>query len=202
MGFVVVSKVMGDLNGDRLSDIAVHIKGTSPRFITKLSNDEYDANPRVLIILFKTAVGNGYQLIEQNNKLITTPDSPAMTEPFQRMSIAKGILKLELELWTSAGSWGATNGTYKLRYQNGRFFLIGADREDYRRNDIEMTTRSYNFLTGKVKYINKIRPTIENPSAYDRKPIIKWRKIPRLQLRPLKDLGPAFSWEVERDYFI
>ena len=99
----------------------------------------------------------------------------------------------------SAGGYGVTDGSYRFRYQNGQFFLIGVDLEDYRRNFVEMYSQSFNFLTQKVKSTEGIRKDIENARASYRPPIIKWRTLPQLTPRALKDLGPAFSWEIEPD---
>ena len=200
-GYKIVSKIYGDLNGDKLPDVALHIRGTFGRFITKLDFQEYDSNPRILVILFREN-GVGYRLAERSNKFITTPDSPAMSEPFQRMSIVNRVLKLDFELWLSAGGWGATNGSYRFRYQKGQFFLIGADREDYMRNSIEIYMESYNFLTRKIKSTEGIRKDIENAQASYRRPKIKWRTLHHIKLRTLKDLGPAFSWEIEHGTFL
>ena len=200
--FNLVSQVSGDLNGDKLPDIALHIKGSSSRFITKLDFNEYDANPRILLILFKENNQKGYGLAEQSNTFIITPDSPARSEPFQGMSIKKGVLKIAFELWLSAGGWEATNATYKFRYQNHQLFLIGADREDYMRNSIETYKESYNFLSRKVKITEGLRKDIENPETYKTKTTIKWRQLPQVKPRGLKDLGPAFSWEIEPGYFL
>ncbi len=201
-GFDLISQVSGDLNGDRLTDIALHIKGNSARFITKLDFNEYDTNPRILLILFREHDRKGYRLAEQSNKFITTPESPANSEPFQGMSIKNGILQIDLELWLSAGGWGATNASYKFRYQDGHFFLIGADREDYMRNSIETYKESYNFLTGKVKSTAGMRKDVGNPRAKKSKSLVSWRPLQNVGLRDLKDLGPAFSWEIQPGYFL
>ena len=202
-GYKIVSQAAGDLNGDRLPDIALHIKGIFKRFVTKREyQQEIDTNPRILLILFRENNKGGYRLAEQSNVFITTPDSPARAEPFRSMSIRNGILKLDFELWLSAGGWGATNAAYKFRYQQGQFFLIGVDREDYMRNSKEIYSESYNFLTCKVKSTEGIRKNIENARVSYRPPIIKWRTLPQLKPRALKDLGPAFSWEIEADTYL
>lgn len=200
--FDLVSKVRGDLNGDAKPDVALHIKGTFSKFITKLEyGSDFDTNPRILIILLAEKGQRGYRLAVQNNYFVPTPDSPTDAEPFQGMSIRRGVLRLDFELWQSMGSWAATNASYKFQYRNEEFVLIGADREDYMRNSYDSTALSYNFLTGRVKTVDGPRRDLEsNPEPIRKK--ITWSKLRNIKPRALKDLRAAFSWEIEPDIFI
>ena len=200
--FESVSQVTGDLNGDDLPDAALYVKGVNSRFITKLDYSQYDANPRILLILFQEANGGGYRLAERSDRFIMTPDSPAMLEPFQSMTIKNRVLQINFELFLSAGGWGATNASHKFRYQNGKFYLIGADREDYMRNAVEIYKESYNFLTRKVKSTEGIRQGIEEAEKYDQKVKIRWRRLSNVRMRTLSELGLAFSWEISRGTFL
>jgi hypothetical protein len=103
----IISKANGDLNGDKIADSAIVIKGSDAKFLNKndgLGNPEYDTNPRMLIVLFKNAVENRYEVAEQSNSFILIPDSPTMTEPFKSVKIKNGVLWLDFEQWYSAGS--------------------------------------------------------------------------------------------------
>ena len=203
-GFEIVKSVSGDLNGDRIPDIAVHIIGTSKKFLYKndgLGSDIHDTNPRMLLILFKKKSG-GYTLAEQNNNFVIAPMSPVSTEPFQTMSIKNGVLRVEFELWQSAGSWGATNATYKFKFINSKFILIGVDRQDYMRNDSTYETHSFNFLTKKLKITTGVRSELdEEDPARRTKPMIVWKSF-KAKRRSLASHGPAFGWEIEPDISI
>ncbi|MEQ1642911.1 MAG: hypothetical protein ABL959_05655 [Pyrinomonadaceae bacterium] len=201
-GFEIYSQVSGDLNGDELPDAVLYLKGISNHFITKLDFGEYDVNPRILIVLFQDTSGRGYRLEERNDRFMATPDSPSHSEPFQSMSIKNRVLQMEFELWQSMGSWGASNATYKFRYQNRKVSLIGADREDYMRNAVEIYKESYNVLTRKVKSTEAIRKDIEDADKYAKKEKIQWRRLSNVRMRTLTELGPAFSWEISRGTFL
>ena len=97
----------------------------------------------------------------------------------------KGVLEISLSMFRSAGSYGAGKNTYKFRYQNGDFYLIGLDEDYYMRNTGEAQTDSYNYLTGKHQHVtfNMFDDSVKKRET--------WRNIPR---KPLRKLG---SWEME-----
>lgn len=197
-GFEVVGKATGDLNADGLADAAVHIKGTSKKFMNKnegLGSDVFDTNPRILVILFKDAGSGEFKLAEQSNTFIIAPDSPVSSEPFQEISIKNNVLNIEFELWQSAGGWGMTRAMYRFRYRSGEFQLIGADSTEAMRNSGEMETRSYNFLT------NRVRVSTGNFSS-DKNRKVRWRNLRKAPLKTFKTFPRPFEWEVERDSFI
>lgn len=203
-GFKVFKSASGDLNEDGHKDAALVVIGTSEKFLYNSKDGwvkDFDTNPRILLILFKEPKNGGYKLIAQNNSYIPSQDSPSQSEPLQNLSIRRGVLRLDFEIWYSMGSWGATNSNHKFRYQNGEFFLIGADREDYMRNDSTTNISSYNFSTMRVKRVEKTRENLDSRPAF-RKPIITWERIRNSKIRRLSELGQAFSWEIEKDAFI
>jgi hypothetical protein len=191
-------KATGDLNGDKIQDAVLVVQGTRAEFIQKndgLGGDEFNTNPRMLIIIFKNAPENRYELIEQSKTFIITPDSPTMTEPFQSVKIRNGVLQLDFEIFYSAGSWGTSQSSYKFKYINGEFALIGADKIESMRNTGETETRSYNFLT------NKMSVTTKNFS--DDAKVKTKRKTYRVgKLKTFRTFAKPFDWEIERDYFL
>lgn len=191
----ILGETKGDLNGDKIADAALVITGTDSKFITKndgLGTDMFDTNPRMLIVLFGTS--NGFKLAEKSISFIASSDYPTMEEPFDSIEIKTGTLQIKQHIFMSAGGWGTSNYTYKLRYQNGDFALIGADTTSVQRNSGEMETRSYNFLTRKVK-ISK--GTIENDKSK-----VSFRNFKMTKLQTLKNYPKPFEWEVEKDFFI
>ncbi len=197
-GFKIVKSASGDLNGDKTADTALHLIGTFKQFLNKnenLGSDVFDTNPRMLVILFRDKIGGAFSLAEQSNTFIITPDSPVSSEPFQDISIKAGILKIDFELWQSAGGWGATNASYKFRFQNGEFALVGAERTDYMRNTGKSEKLSYNFLTGRV---NATTGNISN----NKKRKSTWKKIKIDKLRNFKTFPTPFEWEIEPGTFI
>lgn len=203
-GFKVVKSARGDLNGDGQKDIAMHIVGTSEKFLYTSKDGwvkEFDTNPRILLILFKESKKGGYRLVAQNNEFIPFPDSPSQSEPIQDLQIRKGVLHLDMEIWYSMGRWEAANLTYKFRFQNGDFYLIGTDREDYVRHDFMTNVSSYNFSTMRVKRVEKVRESSVRPLE-SRRAVITWERLQNISIRRLSEMGPAFSWEIEQHLFI
>lgn len=153
----ILEKVQGDLNADGLTDLALIIESTDPKNIVaneNLGSNQLNTNPRQLLVLLKKS--KGYQLASSNSSLPTEGDveSPCLEDPMgegETLSIQKGLLKISFHYWLSCGSWYVTNTSYTFRYQNQKFKLIGFDSDDFHRASGDITERSINFLTGKVK---------------------------------------------------
>lgn len=190
-----VAKAEGDLNGDKIEDCALVIKANLSKFLNKhdgLGSNPFDTNPRILVILFKDQAG--YRIVTQSNTFIVAPDSPTMTEPFQDVGIKNGVLELSFELFASAGSWSMTSSSYRFKFLHGEFVLIGADKTDSMRNSGEMESRSYNFLTGKLKV------STGNFSSDREK--VRWKTYRLKKLKTLDTFKAPFSWKLERDYYL
>lgn len=152
----IIEIARGDLNHDGMEDIVLVIEENNRKNI--IHNDGFgspnlNTNPRALLVLFKTA--QGYQLISKNKKLPSEndADSPCLADPLDdgAVTIAKGILKINLHYWLSCGSWYVTNNTFSFRYQNQGFKLIGFDQMSFHRASGEKSSLSINFSTGKMK---------------------------------------------------
>ena len=175
----ILEKVQGDLNQDGQADIALIIEDTNPdHFVSNagLGTNVLNVNERKLLVLFKQP--SGYQLIASNHSLPTEGDaeSPCLADPLgetEALSIQKGVLKIHLHYWLSCGSWYVTNHIYTFRYQDRAFKLIGYDVNDFHRASGDITARSINFITGKVK-----STTGENEFAESTQPVkVQWSTL-------------------------
>ncbi|WP_429082640.1 hypothetical protein [Aeromonas bivalvium] len=143
-GHVLFEKIEGDLNRDGQADTVLIIKGTDPG---KRLVDEYrgalDRNRRGLIIAFKQ--GDHYALALENLACFSSEqeDGGVYFAPELWLSIDKGILHIHY----GHGRYG--DWSYKFRYQDAGFTLIGYDDSDNRGPLIERMT-SINFSTRKV----------------------------------------------------
>jgi hypothetical protein len=72
--------------------------------------------------------------------------------------------------------------------------LIGADKTDSMRNSGEMESRSYNFLTSKLKVST-------GKFSSDREKI-RWKTYKLKKLKTLDTFKAPFSWKLERDYYL
>ncbi|OTG66163.1 hypothetical protein B9T25_10155 [Acinetobacter sp. ANC 4470] len=168
----ILEKVRGDLNQDDQADIALIIEDTNPdNFVANagLGSDVLNVNERKLLVLFKQP--SGYQLIASNHSLPTEGDaeSPCLADPLgesEVLSIQKGVLKIHLHYWLSCGSLYVTNHIYAFRYQEHAFKLIGYDMNNFHRASGDITARSLNFMTDKVK-----TTTGENEFAESTQPV-------------------------------
>ena len=190
-----VGKAQGDLNGDKLEDCALVIKANLSKFLNKndgLGSNPFDTNPRILVILFKEQ--DGYRIAKQSNTFIVAPDSPTQEEPFQAVSIKKGVLELSFQLFSSAGSWAMTSSSYRFKLLNGEFVLVGADKTDSMRNSGEMESRSYNFLTSRLK--------VSTGKVSSDREKVRWRTYRLKKLKTLDTFKAPFSWKIESDYYL
>jgi len=148
-----VSKT-GDLNGDKVPDVAMVLHGQDPKLVLRdypgQASETFDTNPRILAVAFGKP-GGGYRLALQNATLIPRRDNPSMDDPFEGgLEIARGVLRVKIYLFMSAGGWTTFNADYAFRWQNGRFELIGYDRGEVHRGSGETTDISINFSTGRM----------------------------------------------------
>ncbi len=194
----IMDQAKGDLNGDKVDDLALVVKGNLAKFKQKntgLGTDMFDTNPRMLLVYFKNPQSNEFKLVESSNTFIQIPDAPTMDEPFDGVGINKGLLNCVFKVFYSAGSWGTSNTCYKFRYQNNHFVLVGADSTDAMRNTGETNTYSFNFLTGKM---SRQTGNLFN----DQKSKTIWKRIPHNQLKPLSSFKRIYEWKIDRDLYL
>ncbi len=191
-GWSVLGKASGDLNGDKISDEALVIRANIAKYKqknTSLGTNEYDTNPRLLLVLLKNSVGGGYRLADQTKNIVAGADFPTMDEPFEKIVIKNNVLEIFVQSFYNAGSWSASNTVYKFQDKDGAFVLIGAEHDEVQRNTGEESSYSYNFLSGKVRIASK---TIESNLAKR----VSWKKIPKRKLRKFADFKTLYEWEV------
>lgn len=193
----VMATASGDLNADGIPDCVAVMKGTDRRFIHKnegLGSDEFDTNARILAVAFAEGDG-GFRLHVQNNSFIISAGAPTLTEPFQEVTVEKGILTFLFEEFYSAGSWSMGNQKYKFRYQNNEMTLIGVDQTSVKRNTGDSVTRSYNLSTGRM--------TVETGHISSvGKGRLERRKFRVRPLPTLRNVKPMFTWKIEKDVII
>ena len=196
-GWTILDSTKGDLNKDGMDDMAfvLQYKDSVPIAITEYAEiDTVIAQPRMLLMVFKDTNSSQYNLTEQSNTFILTHDNPNMEEPFQGISISKGILKIEFNIFMNAGGWDTFTNIYKFRYQDKEFKLVGADYHNVNRGSGETEDRSYNFITREVKV------STGTISSYKLK--TKWRTLAGKELQTFQTFRQPFSWKVEKDFYL
>jgi len=192
----VLAVEYGDLNKDGIKDVVFVIQDFNPQNVKTnegLGIDSIDLNPRILGIYFGTKKGiYRQQLI--SNQFIILRDSPVMDEPFDGIVISdEGVLCINFHFWFSAGSWTMSNHTYKFRYQNKVFALIGYESEEIHRASGDTKAYSINFLSKKIK-INTGNISGEEPESEE------WKSFELDKLKTIQSIGVPFNWEVNGVY--
>ena len=156
-GWALEQSVTGDLNADGADDLVMLLRMADPKIVLSNSGgmreDPFDSNPRILAIAFADASG-GYRLALQNHSLIARRTEPALDDTVDgsdSLAIERGAVKVRLNFFMSAGGWTMFNATYRFRYQNGRFELIGFDRVTTQRNTGDLRIVSINYPAGVAK---------------------------------------------------
>jgi hypothetical protein len=196
-GWALLDTAMGDLNKDGIADIALVIQFRDSARITLIGYNDVDtvfAQPRMLLIAFYNNNGKEFHLVEQSNTFILSHDDPNMEEPFQDISITKGILQIDFNIFMNSGGWGTFINSYKFRYESNEFKLIGADYHYINRGSGETEDRSYNFLTRRVK--------ISKGTISSDKSKTKMQTISTTELKTFKTYIQPFSWKIEKDFYL
>lgn len=178
----VLNKVEGDLNGDQQPDLALIIENNAPQNIVatgSLDGTELNLNNRKLLILFKNH--DGYRLVASNSTLPTEDDqeSPCLSDPLKKdsLSIENNQLKITLNYSWICGSWYAADYIFKFKYQNKHLKLIHYDALNFNHGSTQTYTRSFNFLTGKIKNTSE---NTSNKNGFENKAPtqqISWSKL-------------------------
>lgn len=183
----IVSTAKGDLNKDGIEDLVLIVKDNDAS--NRIKNESLgpgilDVNSRNLLILFKDKSGN-YTLADSNsNGFIPSEnlaEDPCLEDPFNGVSIVKNILILKFNYWYSCGSSSSSSITYKFRYQNNNFELIGADYSSYSRFTGDQWNTSINFS------IKKKEVTTGLNEFHESNPVTTKSSIEISELFKLKD---------------
>lgn len=187
----------GDLNNDGLEDIALVIRSDDPKLVIKdpenWGNDTFDSNPRTIIIALAEK-GAGYRRVGINHLLIPRIEDPVIDDPFedQNLTIKKGLLKLTIRLWMSAGGWTTHSTNYTFRYRDGAMRLIGYDKNEVDRGSGEETKTSINYLTGKM--------SIGVGSIEHDRVKTQWTRLGRKPLIRLDDMEHGWEFDPTQGY--
>jgi hypothetical protein len=177
-GWTVEAKAVGDLDKDGNEDVVFVLHETDPAKVLKnegLGVPELDTNPRILGAAFRE--GTGYRLVLENSTLIPRHIEPVLEDPFSDggIEVARNAFSVTLNSFSSAGSWEAGNAKLTFRWQNGRFELIGWQRNTVMRNTGAMENKSANFSTG---VLETGKGSIENDRTKITKKKIALKPIP------------------------
>jgi hypothetical protein len=190
-GWTILDSATGDLNNDNHYDAAVILQHIDSTLLIKKDNDfDFEdtvvTQPRVLILLFRNAADNLFNLIKQSNTFILTHDNPFTDDPYQLISIKRGILQIDFYWYPTSGNWFNTTA-YKFRYQKSNFFLIGADYEESNKASHDFNRHSYNFLARKMTSTNG---NWDKKTAKSKTEVLDFRN-----LKTIETIKRPYDWE-------
>lgn len=198
-GWTVLDSAYGDLNNDNKNDLAVIFQGKdSIENIMEYEDgleDSTASQPRILAIFFYNSSTQKYQLIEQNNSFILNHYAANMEDPYKSMEIDKRVLSLKFEIFDYTASLFMTTLTYKLRYQNIDFVLIGAENYTVDRGTSDYENSSFNFLSKKWS-MTKGNVLKDGPAK------VEWHTLDLKELKTLKTIGKPNTWEIIQGTFL
>ena len=112
----------GDLNGDGEADIAFVLRQDAPEKIKKNNSGPgvpvYNTNPRILAVALFERARNRYRLIVENPGILPGQLEPTIDDPFDRIKIQRGQLRVETHFWANAGSY--LSSTTRLFFSHTR----------------------------------------------------------------------------------
>lgn len=143
----------GDLNDDGLDDLLLVLKEENPANL--MTNEpatpgmpEWDANPRLLAILFAQSNG-GYGLALQSNDFLPRHEDPCIDDPFGGAEIEDGTVRVMFHFWANAGSWYTSGTKYTFKYLEKSFHLVAFANFTYKRNTGESWDIELDYVLGK-----------------------------------------------------
>lgn len=139
----IISKAVGDLNNDKLIDIAVVIEYT----IDHKTNDdeEWTGQPRILFVIFKNKDGTYKLSVQSANIIMRSDEGGVYGDPFEGIEYSRGSIVIS-SYGGSAWRWGFTD---RYRFQNNGWYLIGKTELSEYTLTGESETIDTNCLTGK-----------------------------------------------------
>jgi len=158
----IIAQANGDLNSDGQVDTALIIQSKNPKMLN-----------RKLVVFFKQ---------ENSFRQIITQDLPKWTYRADEncvddallgggLEIKNNILDIIFNDMNTCSNWYGQASTYRFKWINSQFKLIGFEYWFINKTDGELKTYSGNFLTKRLK------TTIGNEFKDNVKPKESWKKL-------------------------
>jgi hypothetical protein len=160
----------GDLNKDSIDDLAVVFETATKKHGTP--------KERVLVIALGSAEG-AYVPLLANDRFILKKSRSGEKDPFDGIEILHRVLQVD---FSGALGWD-WDASYKFRFDNGDFYLIGSEHHSTQQSD---PSNEYHLIT----YYPTSKYEVTKPRR--RKELIALENPKKLKLR---EVGPARTFE-------
>lgn len=176
-GYDTLATTKGDLNKDNIEDYVLVLKST----------EEDKENPpetpqRILLVLLQSS--GGLALAAKSDSAILCKDCGGIFgDPFEGISITKGVLSVS-HYGGSAWRWGST---YKFRYQQNDFYLIGETTHSYW--NVSMCEKLNEFAATHYKDVNLLTGAYVEKKVSEEGCKLLINKKGKQKVQPLKKLN-------------
>lgn len=199
-GWKIIQEIEDDLNKDSLKDTVVVIENVDQKLEDGSLCEKNNECPRSILVLFQKS-GENYELsIRSDKAILLANEGGVFGDPYDAIKVDNGSLLIN---FYGGSNWRWSN-SYRFRYQNNDWFLIGATLYEYfnvyscvdKKTDI-------NFLTGKKQEITSNKWN-NYYNQNDNEPCIRneeWFNIKDNKLIKLSDFKAnsfnlnIFNWE-------
>ncbi|RZL49897.1 MAG: hypothetical protein EOP00_06210 [Pedobacter sp.] len=194
-----IDTAFGDLNNDKLEDLAVILEYNLPITENRAYGDnETDLikefqKPRILAIYFKNAANGKYILAHQNNNFILRAnEGGSLGDPLKKINIVANRLQLKFE---GGANWRWILN-YEFKYQNHNWNLVKANNIYYNAISGEMTNRLYNFQARKMRLISG------NLSDQEGNNLVNEETLIFSDFKTFANFKKPWTWEISTDNFL
>ncbi len=187
-GWNIISNSEGDINLDKLNDVAIVIEKTL-QILKQGDSVPSDVTKRILSIFVKRKEGTYFKTLQSDTFIIAKEG--LMSEPFQGIAITdRGELEINFQIWKEKSKWFVSNHSYKFLLQNNKLDLVQYDSNETNRETGNSTDYSIDFLLKKMSiqnynFKNEKPPTSEN------------RKFKLDFIKNIETLKEPFQWEFQ-----
>jgi hypothetical protein len=177
-GYDTITVAKGDLNKDSKEDIVLVLH--DKREDTADPGSEINENHRPLVVLLKT--DDGWKVGAKSvNVIMCKGCGGVYGDPFNQITITNGVITID-QYGGSNWRWGYT---YKFRYQEGEFYLIGLTKDSYSVfggkgcEEIGSANRDFediNFVTGqreRLQTSEDCKELLNKTDKIKKKPLVK-----------------------------
>lgn len=167
--WILVYYALGDINHDGKDDAIMVIENTDPAFLKRnrrLGPKILNMNPRQMLVLFQTQTG--YQEMLRVANGFPTEHSfqkPCLADPLVeagKINIEDGLVKVALNYTLKCSGYNTTKHTFKFRYENTRFRLVGFNTMQLERISGDATEHNFDYLAGQ-------KTTVTGINIYEKK---------------------------------
>jgi hypothetical protein len=178
-GYDTLAIARGDLNNDKLEDLALVLR--SVKEVEKDADPNVEPPGRILVILFKSP--EGYKTAAKSDSVILCAGCGGIFgDPFADISINRNVITIN-HYGGSAWRWELT---HRFRYQQNDFYLIGETNYSYW--NVKMCDKLKDFAGTNLKDVNYLTGQFEEKEITEECKL-KVNKKGKRKVEPLKKLS-------------